>query len=267
MISIKNFNVVGDGITDDTKAIQEAVDFCADNNCVLEFEHKTYLSNRISISKNTIIDFNNATVMCPDIHFLHNFKPTDAFTKYNGNGNIKIMNLNIIGGHVASFIHGENIIIENVHAFNGNNDHFMEICACKNFVVKNCSFKGMKEQSENRRYVEYIQIDNCYSEWFPHFADKNSITYDKTTNENIVIDNCTFENGDKDYPALYTAIGSHGKKEEVHNNITIQNCTINGATFAAVHGEYWNNVKLLHNKLVNSNPPIFESCEHIEVKE
>lgn len=265
--NIKNFRVIGDGISDDTREIQSAIEYCAKNGYNLVFDNKTYLCNTLYIPKNSNIDFNGATINCKSTHLLYNFREDDEYTKYNGNGNITIKNLNINGGHVASFIHGENILFENIFATKAYNDHYFEICACKNVTIKNCTFVGVKKQKEDRQMVEMIQIDMCTRNAFPWFSDKNSITYDGTTNQNILIENCLFDKGDEEeYKQIYTAIGVHGKDTNFHQNIIIKNCVIKNAVYAAIHGISWNNVQIMSNSFINCKDNIFDNCINLIIE-
>lgn len=263
---LKEFKVYGDGVQDDTANIQNAIEECAKNKCQLVFDNRVYKCGNLYIPNNTFIDFNKSTIICPDTHFMFNFKADDAYLKYKGNGNIHIQNLTIIGGHVASFIHGKNITFDNIKASEPANDHYFEICACKNFVVKNSQFWGVKCQAEDRRFVEMIQIDMCNKNAFPWFTDKCSKTYDKSVNKNILIANCSFDEGSKStFKNIYTAIGVHGLDKKYHKNITIKNCTIKNASYAAIHGMSWRNVLLSSNTFINSQPCIFENCQNLKI--
>lgn len=61
--SVSNFGAIGDGITDDTNAIQYAVTYCNQNGLPLIFEcGKTYLMRYADIEVNCDINFNGATI-------------------------------------------------------------------------------------------------------------------------------------------------------------------------------------------------------------
>ena len=47
--------------------------------------------------------------------------------------------------------------------------------------------------------VEMIQIDICNRNAFLLLLDKESVTYDGTTNQNILIDNFLFDKGEDEY--------------------------------------------------------------------
>lgn len=61
--SVSNFGAVGDSITDDTNAIQYAINYCNQNGLPLIFESgKTYLMRYADIEVNCDINFNGATI-------------------------------------------------------------------------------------------------------------------------------------------------------------------------------------------------------------
>ena len=161
------------------------------------------------------------------ITLFFNFDPTDEYLVYNGNGNIAIYN-GIIEGGVISYIHGQNISIENIIFKSCLWDHFIEVCACKDFKIIDCEFNGIVEQETDRNYVECVQIDICKQIAFPYFTDENNPTYDDTMIEDLYISNCKFTRGGTGY-SLYTAIGSHSWSENqsnYHDGVKILNCYI-----------------------------------------
>ncbi len=254
IVNIKQFGAKGDNTTDDSTAFQSALNYY--KRIVLE-KNKTYYVNRVlTIFKDTVLDLNNATIRGGQTHLFVNFKSvefgwdtTDNYVAYNGNGNISIINGTLTGGDI-SFIHGENIKLENLNLIDTNNDHYLEICACKNYLVLNCNFQGMKEQLEDRRYVEYIQIDKCNYTSFP-WLQENSDTYDDTVNNNITIENCTFKKGITPYDHLYVAIGTHAVTEEPHQNINIINNNIEGPEYRGIRLQKMNNIVIKNNEINN----------------
>lgn len=259
-INITQFGAIGDGATDDSAIFQNALNFLENKKIkklLLEKNKSYYINNVLSIFQDTEIDLNNSTIISGVSHVLVNFKCTrfgwdtnDAYTGYNGNGNIYIHDGIIRGGSI-SFGHAENIKIENVDFINTKNDHYLEICACKNYKVLNCNFTGLKTVREDRQYVEYIQIDVCNYNSFPWFPEE-STTYDGTINDTLLIDNCTFQPGNTEgYNNLYTAIGSHVTPATYHKNITITNNKIDSCSFSAMQLYKINNALIQNNKIIN----------------
>src|SRR5699024_9207876 len=91
--------------------------------------------------------------------------------------------------HLISLMHGENIHIHNMKVIDTEANHIVEIAGCKNVIIENCVFTGMKYYEGN--YVEYIQLDPCKYESFP-WLPEGSACFDDTPNRNIYIRNNEF---------------------------------------------------------------------------
>ena len=64
-VSVKDFGAVGDGVTDDTAAIQAAIDHCWANSCTLYFPPETYLVTGLTLAgtsekQNTVLKIRGA---------------------------------------------------------------------------------------------------------------------------------------------------------------------------------------------------------------
>ena len=238
------FGAVGDGITNDKSAIQNAV---LHGGFVLFSAGKKYITNDvIRLVGNTIIDLNGSELSCTNKHLFFNFLGNDVFTQYNGNGNIIIRN-GILSGGAISFGHAENVLLENIIFKNSHNDHFIEICACKNYNIKNCSFTGMEYLTTS--VMEYINIDPCYREPFPWLDNASSSFYDGTANNGIYIDNCRFSIGDGDYAYGYNAVGVHVSDGAKHQNIRITNNEVLGFTGCGLRINNMNSVLIGNNTI------------------
>ena len=220
----EEYGAVGDGITDDTAAMQAAMSDA--RHFVVFGKGKVYkVTATVRIAGNMYINMNGSEVLCTDRHFLFNFQYLDSFTGYNGNGNIKIENGQITGGAI-SFIHAANVQLSHIRFKDCLNDHFLEICACSNYTVDNCIFSGMVYSAG---ILEYINIDPCYSGNFPWF-DPSNATYDGTPNRGIRIHDCVFTIGGGAYAYGQTGVGVHsaGANGLKHENVLIENNSFYG---------------------------------------
>lgn len=190
---------------------------------IIEFKDGNYsFNNTFRLNKNTKIILNNAILTFSNIQAFFNFKNTDEFVSYNGNGNIEIIGGKIVGGSL-SFCHSSNIKISNVHFQNCLKDHIIELAAQNNTIIENCIFDGIKEQISSRLFVEYINIDNMNHSNFPHFNENNP-TYDETINQNIYINNCEFIKPTNINYFFYSAIGNHTFTNNVyHRGLFVNN--------------------------------------------
>lgn len=125
-VNVKQFGAKGDGVTDDTTQMQNAIDKCN----ILNFDNSTYLTTGLKLKSNSIIIFNDTSLK---------MKPNNL----SGYGVLKINNIeniNIYGfvkligdylehtgetgefGHALSIIGSSNVNIENVQCSYGWGD-------------------------------------------------------------------------------------------------------------------------------------------------
>jgi len=243
-VTPEQFGAKGDGTTNDTTAIQSAVN---NGGFVLFAPGKHYVTNDVvRLVGNTVLDLNGCTIECTNKHMFFNFLGNSTVTEYNGNGNIVIRNGTLVGG-ATSFGHAKNVLFENVTFQNSHNDHFLEICACNNYIIRNCSFIGMEYLTTS--VMEYINIDPCARAPFPWLDNASSAFYDGTVNDGIYIDNCRFSIGSGNYAYGYNAIGVHANDGAKHQNIRITNSEVSGFTGCGLRINNMNNVLVSDNTI------------------
>ena len=262
-VTPEQFGSVGDGIADDTKAFQNALNSGKPVLCL----SKAYkITDTLRIKGNTLINLNGSEIVSTRKHLFYNFLDDDVFTGYSGNGNIAICNGTIIYGSIA-FWHCENILFDNVNFKNCGNNHFIEICACKNFVIRDCSFIGMAFNT-SESFHEYINIDPCTASVSTYFTGSSfpAGNYDGTKNNGIKILNCYFNinENDSNYQTMDDAIGCHVPMHQQHENITIDGCSIYNFSKRAVRLSDMKNVVFQNNVLeshVNENHAVISATD------
>ena len=228
-VSVKDFGAVGDGVTDDTEALNAA--FSKGGRIVLEPKRKYHVGRRLYITKSgTEIDMNGSSIIS-DRGLLMNATPDSTARKYSGVSDIFIHD-GELRGMAMGLIHGSNITLRRVSFINSNGSHSIQISACNRVTIAECRFKGLnkKNASENTHY-EHINIDPCDYTAFPYLT-KGSPTYDGTKNRDITIDGCTFTRGQGEYNHFDTAIGVHHDDGagNLHDSVRVVNCRIEGVS-------------------------------------
>jgi len=243
----EDFGAVGDGVADDAGSIQRCIN---QKGYILFAPNKTYrLCERIRIKGDTTLDLNGSTIIGEGVpNLILNFDDYATTSGYNGESNIIIKNGTIKGG-CLSFAHAHDIRLENVSFKDCINDHFLEICACKNYIIDSCSFVGMIDTQIS--VYEYINIDPCYFIPFPWNDRNNTSFYDGTVNDGIFIRNCIFAIGEGDYAFGYNAIGVHVSDGNKHQNIHVENTKMTGFTGCGLRLNNMNNVVIRNNIIEN----------------
>jgi len=179
-VSVKDFGAVGDGVTDDTAAIQAAFD----SNQYIHFPSGTYLiTGGISKAANgVIVDFGQAVIRNGGATFLFNFGTTSDTPIYYG--------LEITGGYFEQTnpattsnlnyirIAGtKDFLINNVHLKNVSNGGIYIEAGCENGGVDSVTIEGKTEYGVNRGIW---LIGATASDWTDQLIDTTSITRNTT---------------------------------------------------------------------------------------
>ena len=239
IFNVKSFGSVGNGQTDDSSAIQSAIDAChTTGGGVIYFPFGVYLLNScIYYYSNMTLFFENGATLLRGRSslkcLLSNYVGSDV-TGYNGTDNVHIIGATLDGN--VSFVtastddykvtlllskHAKNIVVENCTFKNGNVWHFYEINAAENVKVINCIFDGSSyggTSSQIDTYAELLQLDNDYI--VPGTVSETLVTSgDLTPCKNIHIKGCKFIcNG------YCNAIGNHNAQTYNHSQIRISDC-------------------------------------------
>ena len=234
----ENTNVYGDGIHDDTKALQDSIDKVRDGGTVY-FPDGTYLLS------GALIFYSYQHIKLSDKAVLLRSDKPDCLTRYlmasysepewagydgthdvvisggifdgNGNFNEKCTLLNTV--------HCNNILIENCRFVHCSRWHFIEINGTANTTIRNCVFDGPTYTEKPAELLnEQVQLDlSRHGSYGPVYnCDGKLIDFcsDDTTCSNIVLENNIFKCDG------FPGIGHHGDCN--HNNIIIRNNIFDG---------------------------------------
>lgn len=254
VVNVKDFGARGNGVTDDTEAIQAAFAYANSKpGAVVLFPsaHTYCISNEVQFGGDiTVIAYgaNFKAVGAKDFSYgmFSNWLDCEAKkpTKFSGHSNISWFGGNIdCGGASAlsstyrwamNFAHGENIHVWYVNFTGGRRVHTAELSACKNASFHFCNFFGQFPPELQDYYPEVIQVDaNTTAS-----SDRNP---DQTCCENVGAYNCLFTNSEgtaaQTETSPYCGFGSHGTVAgQTLKNITVHQCEFRGIRRTAVTG-------------------------------
>ena len=215
VVNVKDFGAVGDGDTNDTQALKDAIKYACQNNLKLLFEKdkKYCITGSVDVYSNTNIDLNGSEVFLMDNSNRAMFRNLDAWgnaTDDNANKNVKIYN-GIVNGNSANN-NSANLSGMFMNLYNGKNVEF------KNLTIKNCY----------RNPFNLTYITNC-------------------TIENVEISNTGLEVGG------YTIKGgNYGISfEGTNSNIVIKNLKVDNVVGGAIHLRKCSNAELINIDMKN----------------
>lgn len=233
-----NISVYGDGIHDDTKALQECIDEVKHGGTVY-FPDGTYLiSGALIFYSNQHLIFSDNAVLLRSAeegkltrYLLASYSEPD-WKKYEGTHDV-IISGGIFDGNgemtekctLLNTVHCSNIIIEGCRFVHCARWHFIEINGTENAVVRNCVFDGYTYTDTPEELLnEQIQLDFArHGSYGPVYnCDGKLIDFcsDDTVCRNIIIESNVFK------CSGFPAIGHHGDCS--HHNITIRNNVFDG---------------------------------------
>ncbi len=237
-MNVRHYGAKGDGTTDDTTAIQSALNACSEGD-ILYFPYGTYLISSALLIKcgKLTIDLGNSTIKHNKSSFncmMRNY--ADGTSGYTGISDVIVENGTFNGnGYTGNltqlgFIHGNRITTRNCRFIGTDQQtgtwHCIEYNAIKYGLIENCYFEGKRG-----RYFEMIQLGDAYgSLGWPW----DNPTWDDVGCDITEVKGCHFvDNG------YATCVGWHGTTAPTHTNVhdcTAEDCaTIVGVTAGVSH--------------------------------
>ncbi|WP_053346513.1 BppU family phage baseplate upper protein [Peribacillus butanolivorans] len=277
-VNVKEFGAVGNGIVDDTLAIQGALNLAKFSNLYnaieIEIPAGNYrITSKLYIYRNTKLKLHQKARMIRGgyVSLLVNGEESvdhllDQNDIHSGHGNITIEG-GIWDGNIANqpyantgynlfgFARGRNIVIRDAEFRDVVSCHAMDLNALENVLIDNCRFLGYKDGTVvgdswyPRDYAEAIQISNITSAGWSGIGK-----FDGSPCKNVTVRNCYFgASGTPGTQAWCVGVGNHGAVHDQYvNNIRVVGCTFDGMTNAGVRSFKFKDLYVLDN--------IFKAC-------
>lgn len=258
MVSVLDFGAKGDGETNDSAAIQAALDSLKNTGGVVIFPPRTYLLyTGVAFYSNQILWFEDGATLKAGNDTITNLLISsciDGTTEYNGVHDSVIYGATFDGGEeetsitLAGVVHSKNVIFERCVFKNAYGSwHNLEINSSYNCKVINCDFEGSRKTAEN---AELIQVDSIDSNATWPWAD-NRGAVDGTVSKFTEISGCIFHND-----TISPAIGNHSSTAIEY--LKIHDCVFVGlaSTRAAVGFQSSLYVDIYNNTFVDCSKAI-----------
>lgn len=218
-INVKDYGAVGDGLTDDSDAIIDALLANNTEKTIVYFPTGTYIiSKPIRVYSETVLYFDNATVKVfrnnndfRQLSFcLGEYNNASFASAYDGVHDVQFINLKFDGGYNALYTttnngggniglnHCKNILFRNCEFYNMVNDHYIDVAGSQNVLINNCIFHDTVVLGSG--VYEAVNIDWSSNTGFPHFG-----SWDNTPCLDVIINDSKFYN----LKQTSAGIGSH----------------------------------------------------------
>ena len=249
--NVRDFGAVGDGLADDTAAIQSALDSCKSTGGTVFFPEGTYV-----ITAYLVFYSHQALIFKPGATLKQGAAITalllpecgSAVTGYDGTHDCLIYGATFDGGDyttnntLTGAVHAKNIVFENCTFKNAYGAwHDLEFCGCYNCKIINCDFEGSRKTDAAGCLV---QIDPIGSTGTWPWGDNRGVV-DSTVCKYIEVSGCIFHDC-----TVSPGIGNHSSAGSTPDElIRIHDCIFDGLTSnrAAIQLNVGANVDVYNN--------------------
>ncbi|WP_051620378.1 right-handed parallel beta-helix repeat-containing protein [Paenibacillus sp. UNC451MF] len=217
----------GDGVADDTQAIQQVLSLAktAGGVCAYLMDGIYKVTDSLRIYSHTRLELEHNTVIkrCHDNSFLFNGDLGGQYSGYEGHGHLVIEGGTWDGNVVdypdsfagLNIAHARNVTIRNTTIKDISWGHAIEINSSSDVLIEHCRLLGFLNAPDgSRNYAEAVQIDVPTSSSFPWYGK-----FDGTPSENVTVRSCYF--GASGTPGTTAWGGGVGNHTAIHDVWTL----------------------------------------------
>ncbi|MFC9426627.1 right-handed parallel beta-helix repeat-containing protein [Streptomyces sp. NPDC056987] len=259
------FGALGDGVADDTAAVQAALDaaYEAGGGIVLFPPGGTYnVFTFVVCRANTTVVAHGATIR--SIHAttgcFRNFYGDDSFPAYAGHSHIRVYGgtwdgnayraadgSGVVTGttNIMTFIHCSDILVKDAVFRDCSGAHGIEVNAVSGCRIVDCRFEGFVDNTPDgsRRTSEAVQLDIAKS------GSSAIGEFDGTACRDIQITGCWFGPSAR-LGDWGRAVGTHAAVAGSYfDRITVRDCEITGAYDTGILALYWRDSVISGNRI------------------
>ncbi len=270
--NVKDFGAVGDGVADDTNAIQTALTLAASaaGTASMVFIPKGIyrLTQTLRLYARTYLKLDQGTRMVRhhSSSFLINGDWNASYPGYDGQGQIVIEG-GVWDGNILQYpdmfngfglARARNVIVRDLEVRDIVTAHAIDMNACDDVLIDNCRFLGYRDGTvdQSRNYAEAIQVANHTETGFSDFG-----SFDGTPSRNIRVTNCYFgASGTAGTQAWPAGVGNHYAVHDIYvSNFVLEGNTFDGMTFAGFRSFKFADVVVANNVFLNCHKGIMLS--------
>ncbi|MEV7086944.1 right-handed parallel beta-helix repeat-containing protein [Streptomyces sp. NPDC093085] len=259
------FGAVGDGVADDTAAIQSALDaaYAAGGGTVFFPPGRTYNVATFMVCRaNTTVVAHGATIR--SVHAttgcFRNFYGDDSFPAYGGHSHIRVYGgtwdgnarraadgSGVVTGttNIMTFIHCSDILVKDATFRDCSGAHGVEVNAVSGARIVDCRFEGFADNTADRSRLtsEAVQIDIARS------GSSSIGDFDSTACRDIQVTGCWFGPSAR-LGDWGRAVGTHaGAVGSYYDRITVRDCEITGAYESGILAMHWRSSVISGNRI------------------
>ncbi|GIP36933.1 hypothetical protein J31TS4_02130 [Paenibacillus sp. J31TS4] len=265
VVNVKWFGAKGDGTADDSPAFQAALDEAVRlGQATVEVPAGTYrMTKELYIFRNTHLKMDKGTVLLRmhDGNLLRNYRASDVFYGYEGNGNITIEGGTFDSNAVnyprvcngMALAHAEHITLRGVTIKDTQSGHGIELTGVRHVLIEQCRFVGFMYTSQY--YCEAIQLEPALKAGFIGQAA------DHTPTHHVTVQNCFFgASGTPGTVPWPCGVGAHGAYPDAYfDHIIVRDNVMENSTYWAIRPFKWRNSVISGNHLKRVGGGIFVS--------